>query len=149
MAGFSVPNQIFGAVTQASSGLLNPPVSGLLGLGWQSIASSKASPFWQTLASSGLWTDPVMAFQLTRFVNATNVNTEEPGGSFTMGVSSLLAICIHVDGRLPGFVNSSLYTGTIDYQALPTTPSYWLLPMKCESIFRSASQSLTSIASKR
>lgn len=113
MAGFSVPNQIFGAVTQATSGLLNPPVSGLLGLGWQSIASSKASPFWQTLASSGLWTDPVMAFQLTRFVNATNVNTEEPGGSFTMG-----------------FVNSSLYTGTIDYQALPITPSYWILPMK-------------------
>jgi cathepsin D len=112
MAGFSVPNQVFGAVTQATSGLLNPPVSGLLGLGWQSIASSKATPLWQTLASSGAWTDPVMAFQLTRFVNATNVNTEEPGGSFTMG-----------------FVNSSLYTGTIDYQALPSTPSYWILPM--------------------
>lgn len=113
MAGFSVPNQIFGVVTQATSGLLSTPVSGLLGLGWQSIASSKASPLWQTLANSGAWTDPVMAFQLTRFINGSNVNAEEPGGSFTMG-----------------FVNSSLYTGTIDYQALPSTPSYWLLPMK-------------------
>ncbi|KAG1732509.1 aspartic peptidase domain-containing protein [Suillus lakei] len=113
MAGFSVPNQVFGVVTQASSGLLNPPVSGLLGLAWQAIASSKASPLWQTLASSGTWTDPLMAFQLTRFINGTSVNTEEPGGSFTMG-----------------FINSSLYTGTIDYQALPATPSYWTLPMK-------------------
>ncbi|KAG1786038.1 aspartic peptidase domain-containing protein [Suillus plorans] len=112
MAGFSVPNQVFAAVTQVTSGLLEPPVSGLLGLGWQSIASSKATPFWQTLASSGAWSDPVMAFQLTRFMNGSNVNTEEPGGSFTMG-----------------FVNSSLYTGSIDYQAIPTTPSYWILPM--------------------
>ncbi|KAG2110606.1 aspartic peptidase domain-containing protein [Suillus discolor] len=112
MAGFSVPNQVFAAVTQVTSGLLEPPVSGLLGLGWQSIASSKATPFWQTLASSGAWSDPVMAFQLTRFMNGSNVNTEEPGGSFTMG-----------------FVNSSLYTGSIDYQAIPTVPSYWILPM--------------------
>ncbi|KAG2142885.1 aspartic peptidase domain-containing protein [Suillus bovinus] len=112
MAGFSVPNQIFGTVTQATSGLLQPPVSGLLGLGWQSIATSKATPFWQTLASSGAWSDPVMAFQLTRFINGSNVNAAEPGGSFTMG-----------------FLNSSLYTGTIDYQSLPTTPSYWILPM--------------------
>lgn len=112
MAGFSVPNQVFAAVTQVTSGLLEPPVSGLLGLGWQSIASSKATPFWQTLASSGAWSNPVMAFQLTRFMNGSNVNTEEPGGSFTMG-----------------FVNSSLYTGSIDYQAIPTTPSYWILPM--------------------
>ncbi|KAG1780797.1 aspartic peptidase domain-containing protein [Suillus placidus] len=130
MAGFSVPNQIFGVVTQATSGLLSTPVSGLLGLGWQSIASSKASPFWQTLASSGSWTDPVMAFQLTRFINGSNVNAEEPGGSFTMGMSSFYGVCLQVDGRSLGFVDSSLYTGTIDYQALPSTPSYWLLPMK-------------------
>ncbi|KAG0694220.1 aspartic peptidase domain-containing protein [Suillus ampliporus] len=113
MAGFSVPNQIFGAVTQVSSGLLNSPVSGLLGLGWQTIASSGATPFWQTLASSGTWTNPLMAFQLTRFINGSNVSPTEPGGSFTMG-----------------YVNSSLYTGNIDYQSLATTPSYWILPMQ-------------------
>ncbi|KAG2355960.1 aspartic peptidase A1 [Suillus spraguei] len=116
MAGFSVPNQIFGVVTQATSGLLNPPVSGLLGLAWLGIATSKAVPFWQTLASSGAWSDPVMAFQLTRFVNASNVNAEEPGGSFTMG-----------------FVNSSLYTGTIDYQSI-SSQSYWILPMTSLSV---------------
>ncbi|KIJ20610.1 hypothetical protein PAXINDRAFT_106243 [Paxillus involutus ATCC 200175] len=112
MAGFSVQNQPFGAVTQISSRLLISPVSGLLGLGWQSISSSGQMPFWETLASSGAWSQPLMAFQLTRFVNATGAAPTEPGGSFTMG-----------------FVNESLYTGQIDFQNLPTTPSYWLLPM--------------------
>ncbi|KAH7885800.1 aspartic peptidase domain-containing protein [Phlebopus sp. FC_14] len=111
MAGFSVPNQVFAAVDQVSSGLLNSPVSGLLGLAWQSIATSGHTPFWQTLASSGAWSQPLMAFQLTRFINASNTQSEEPGGSFTMG-----------------FVNNSLYTGQINYQDIPSS-SYWLLPM--------------------
>jgi cathepsin D len=68
MAGFSVSNQIFAVVDGVSSGLLNAPVSGLFGLGWKSIAASGAMPFWQTLASSGAWDEPVMAFQLTRCV---------------------------------------------------------------------------------
>jgi len=68
MAGFSVSNQVFAAVNQVTSGLLTSPVSGLLGLAWQTIAASGAVPFWETLASGGAWTDPVMSFQLTRCV---------------------------------------------------------------------------------
>lgn len=102
MAGFSVSNQSFGDVTQVSQGMLSSPVSGLMGLGWQTIASSGARPFWQTLASYGAWSQPVMGFQLTRYVlrlihvectysaitsflNDTNARQLEPGGSFTMG----------------------------------------------------------------
>lgn len=66
MAGFSVANQIFGVCDQVSQGLLNSPVSGLMGLAWNTIASSGATPFWQTLAGSGKWDSPLMAFQLTR-----------------------------------------------------------------------------------
>ncbi|EGN95223.1 hypothetical protein SERLA73DRAFT_187569 [Serpula lacrymans var. lacrymans S7.3] len=112
IAGFSVANQTFGAVNAVSSGLLNTPVSGLIGLAWQSIASSGATPLWETLANSGKWDQPLMAFQLTRFINATSPQALEPGGTFTMGS-----------------VNQSLYTGTIDYQNIPDTPSYWILPM--------------------
>lgn len=112
MAGFSVSNQVFATVDQVSSGLLTSPVSGLLGLGWQTISSSGYAPLWQTLVSSGAWTDPLMSFQLTRFINASNVQANEPGGTFTMG-----------------FVNSSLYTGSIDYQDLVATPSFWLLSL--------------------
>jgi len=113
MAGFSVANQVFAICDQVSSGLLIDPVSGLLGLAWSAIASSGATPFWQTLAQSGAWDSPVMAFQLTRFVDDTSAQTLEPGGSFTMG-----------------FVNQSLYSGEIDFQNMPTaTESYWILSM--------------------
>jgi hypothetical protein len=113
MAGFSVPNQVFAVCDQVSSGLLTSPVSGLMGLGWNTIASSGATPFWQTLAGSGAWDSPVMAFQLTRFVDDQSAQALEPGGSFTMG-----------------FVNQSLFTGNIDFQNVPSgSESYWILPM--------------------
>ncbi|KAG9223824.1 hypothetical protein CCMSSC00406_0007686 [Pleurotus cornucopiae] len=114
MAGFSVPNQVFGVCDRVSANLLNSPVSGLLGLGWESIASSKAKPFWQTLVSNGAWDQPVMAFQLTRFINDTSADVLAPGGTFTMGA-----------------VNSSLYTGEIDYVNIPSgKESYWLIPVE-------------------
>jgi len=113
MAGFSVPNQVFGLCDAISDGLLETPVSGLMGLAWQSISTSGAEPFWQTLASSGAWDEPVMTFQITRFNNISQSRTLEPGGTFTMGT-----------------LNSSLYTGDIDYVDLPENAvTYWLLSL--------------------
>jgi hypothetical protein len=66
MAGFSVKNQVFAVCDKVSNGLLESPVSGLLGLGFQTIAASGALPFWQALVSNGAWDSPVMAFFLTR-----------------------------------------------------------------------------------
>jgi hypothetical protein len=109
MSGFAVSNQIFALCDDLSDGLLNKPVSGLMGLGFQTIASSGAFPFWETLAASGAWTEPLMAFQLTRYGNDSNALTLEPGGTFTMGA-----------------VNTSLYTGDIDYNDMPGEASYWL-----------------------
>lgn len=68
MAGYSVPNQIFAVCDQVSQGLLINPVSGLLGLAFQTIASSQAMPLWQTLVSGGAWDSPLMGFHLTRLV---------------------------------------------------------------------------------
>ncbi|KAG5638560.1 hypothetical protein H0H81_011906 [Sphagnurus paluster] len=68
MAGFAVSNQIFAICNSISDGLLTNPVSGLLGLAFQSIAASGAMPFWQALVAGGAWDEPVMAFQLTRYV---------------------------------------------------------------------------------
>lgn len=84
-----------------------------MGLAWKSISSSGATPFWQTLAAGGAWDEPLMAFQLTRFVNQSNANALEPGGTFTMGAT-----------------NSSLYTGDIDYVDVPSDAiTYWTLPL--------------------
>ncbi|KAF7770563.1 hypothetical protein Agabi119p4_6537 [Agaricus bisporus var. burnettii] len=117
MAGFAVPNQVFATCDLVSSGLLQNPVSGLMGLAFSTIASSGAVPFWQTLASGGAWDSPVMGFYLTRFNNVTNAQKLEPGGSFDMG-----------------FTNTSLYQGDIDYVALPTKATYWILPLNSLSV---------------
>lgn len=70
---------------QVTTGLLTNPVSGLVGLAFQTIASSQAVPLWQSLVKSGQWDEPLMSFFLTRFVNVSKANPEEPGGKFTMG----------------------------------------------------------------
>ncbi|KAI0728027.1 aspartic peptidase domain-containing protein [Fomitopsis betulina] len=111
MAGFEVDAQVFATVSQVSSNVLSGPVSGLMGLAWQTIASSGATPFWQALASSNdTLTDGVFGVQLTRYNNDTKVSALEPGGTFTLGA-----------------VNSSLFTGEIDYQPIPTGEvGYWI-----------------------
>ncbi|KAF7370629.1 Aspartic peptidase A1 [Mycena sanguinolenta] len=93
MAGFAVSNQVFAVCDEVSQGLLTSPVSGLLGLAWQSIASSNAVPFAQTLGTGSSWDSPVMAFQLTRFLNASNVQDEEGNSvSLPSGEDSYAAI---------------------------------------------------------
>ena len=89
-----------------------------MGLGFQTIASSGATPFWQALAdNSGTLDEPLMAFQLTRFVDGQNAQELEPGGTFNLGA-----------------VNTSLFTGDIDYQDIPSgEEGYWIqeLTGKC------------------
>ncbi|KAI0630626.1 acid protease [Trametes polyzona] len=110
-AGFEVDSQTFGVVTQVSNDLLNAPVSGLMGLGFASIAASGATPFWQALAENdGTLSSPLMAFQLTRFVDTPSASSLEPGGTFNLGA-----------------VNNSLFTGDIDYQDIPSgQEGYWI-----------------------
>ncbi|KAJ7281574.1 aspartic peptidase A1 [Mycena rebaudengoi] len=75
-------------------------------------------PFWETLASGGAWDSPVMSFQLTRFLNQSGTQALEVGGTFTMG-----------------FVNSTLYTGDIEYIDVPTsTNSYWIYLLPGNSV---------------
>ncbi|KZT72002.1 acid protease [Daedalea quercina L-15889] len=111
MAGFAVSSQVFATVSEVSSNVLSAPVSGLMGLAWQAIASSGATPFWQALAASNTTlTDGLFAVQLTRYNNDSKVTALEPGGTFTLGA-----------------VNQSLYTGEIDYQDIPTGEvGYWI-----------------------
>ncbi|KAJ7588116.1 aspartic peptidase A1 [Mycena floridula] len=109
MAGFSVSAQVLALCDTVSSGLLTSPVSGLLGLAFSTISSSGATPFWENLVQSGAWDTPAMAFQLTRYIDDEQAQELEPGGSFTMG-----------------FLNSSFYTGDVDYNSIPDgKTSYW------------------------
>lgn len=50
---------------------------------------------------------------------------------------------------LVGFVNNSLYTGSINYQNLPSTPTYWILSMTCKCICCLALKNVIPVAFKR
>jgi cathepsin D len=113
MAGFQVTSQTFALADQVSTGLLSSPISGLMGLGWGTIASSGATPMWETLAKGSQWSEPVMSFFLTRFIDLEGAKAQEPGGEFMMGGT-----------------NTDLYTGDIDYVNIPSgQESYWLIPL--------------------
>jgi len=111
MGGFQVSNQVFGIATQVTSSFLSGNLSGLMGLGFQSLASTGVQPWWQAASSS--WTNPQMSFYLTRFRNTEGAtNADEPGGQFTMGGT-----------------NSSLYDGNINYINL-VKAQYWTIPLQ-------------------
>jgi len=113
MAGFLIKKQVFAVCNQLSQDLLSAPISGILGLGWQALATSRATPFWQALASGNQFDEPLMGFYITRFQDVSGAKQEEPGGVFTMGTT-----------------NTSLYTGDIDYIDIPSgAVSYWTLPL--------------------
>lgn len=129
MSGFNVTNQGFCAllsessppyavltdiftvaVDTLSSGLVSDSVAGILGLAYQSIAATGVTPFWQALINDGQLSSPEMSFYITRFRGDTAATTLEPGGTFTLGG-----------------VDTNLYTGSIEFLDLASTPSYWLL----------------------
>lgn len=111
LAGFEVKAQTFAVVDEVSSGVLTTPVSGLIGMAWQSIASSGATPFWQALAeANGTLSENVFGVQLTRYNNDSKAQELEPGGTFTLGAT-----------------NTSLYTGELDFQDIPSGEvGYWI-----------------------
>jgi cathepsin D len=132
IASFTVTNQTFGwslhlslpmfrfsneptvAVTNSSEGLLSVSDSGFLGLGFQTLAITRAVPFWQALLNANQLAEPLFSMWLARFVDVSTATELEPGGILTLGGT-----------------NSSLYQGSIEYIDMPSTvtPSYWMLDL--------------------
>jgi len=101
-ANITVANQVFAAVTRITQNLLGGPISGIMGMAWQSIASSGAMPWWQSAGISQF------AFAITRYNNDTSATEIEPGGYVDLNT-----------------LDSSRYTGSINYVSL-TSETYWL-----------------------
>ena len=129
MGGFTVPSQTFRnyplilksfspslhylvSVDAMTTGLVDTPVSGLMGLAFQSLASTGATPFW--LAVTNLFSAPEMSFWLARNLNKVSGKSLASGGVFTLGGT-----------------NSTLFSGDIEYLNLVSTPSlkHWLLSL--------------------
>ncbi|WVQ98036.1 hypothetical protein IAU59_005158 [Kwoniella sp. CBS 9459] len=113
LGGFSVASQTFASCDEVSTGLLSTGVSGIMGLSWQALAYSKATPWWITLAKSSSWSEPLFAFHLARYRNVANASPVEPDG----GVATF------------GFLDSSLYSGDITYTSVSSDAQYWQIPM--------------------
>jgi len=112
LGGFTVSQQPFLLVDRMTSGLLDGQVSGILGLAFQALASTRSKPFWQTLADNNQFSSKEMSFYLTREMNNPSASELEYGGVFTLGGT-----------------NSSLYSGDIEFIDLPSTSqnTFWLL----------------------
>ncbi|KAM5531636.1 hypothetical protein V8D89_014688 [Ganoderma adspersum] len=114
MAGFTVNPQPFLVVDQMTSGLLQGDVSGIMGLAFQSLASTDATPFWEQLMNGGQFASPEISFWLARHLDDPTVADETAGGVMTLG------------GQ-----NSSLFTGDIEFNTLSNAnaPSFWMLEL--------------------
>ena len=126
-SNFIVPNQTFGVVDHVSSSLLRPPVSGLLGLGFQSIASSQATPPWEALVKQGAWKDPLMGFYFTRYNNATSLDEQLAqvglGSLFAGTIIAEFIIIRPATHRLTPGVNSRWVVQTVRSIAAKLTTS--------------------------
>ncbi|KAI5454915.1 hypothetical protein NCC49_002191 [Naganishia albida] len=115
MGGYTVPNQVLGVVSEASDNLLQQPYSGLMGLAFETLASSGAMPFWEELVTTNQWPMPAMGFYMARYrddYSATQI--EENGGWFSMG-----------------YLNQSLYTGDVNYVSINQNDrDYWRIPVQ-------------------
>ena len=113
MGGFQVQTQPWMLVNHTDLNLPSGTCAGIMGLAFDTIAETAATPFWQTLASGGQFATPEMSFWIARELNDTNAPEETFGGVFTLG------------GQ-----NQTLYQGDVEFLPLITNvgrPTYWLL----------------------
>jgi cathepsin D len=108
LAGYTVNSLTFAVCDQLAQGTLNAPASGIMGLGFQQLAASGATPFWQVLAEGSTFQKKVFTFQLARSGGSSTTSSIAPGGIFTLGQ-----------------LDSSQYTGSVKYVDLSGSEGYW------------------------
>lgn len=92
--------------------IVEDEISGILGLAWQSIASSQATPIVQRLWQDGRLPEPLIAFALETYAYDELTNSNLPGGTMTIGG-----------------VDTSAYSGDINYITL-VAEGYWDIPLQ-------------------
>ncbi|TYJ52513.1 hypothetical protein B9479_006873 [Cryptococcus floricola] len=115
LAGFSLPNISFSIANQASNGLISAPVSGIMGLAFQNVSTSKKATWWETLATSGTWDSPEFGVYMARFRGNTSASrVETDGGSITFGG-----------------VDRTKFVGELDYVSIDSSArDYWRIPVE-------------------
>lgn len=104
LADHTAESQTFALATSVSNGLLGNAVEGIMGLGFQSLSTSKSKPFWQNAGADQF------SFYL-KSDGETSSSEQAPGGTFTLGGT-----------------NSSFYTGDINWSTV-IDEAYWLITL--------------------
>ena len=101
-----------------TTGLVNAPVSGLIGLAFKQLAVTNSTPLWEALTNSNQFSAPEMSFWLARDLDpVTNISLSS-GGVFTLGGT-----------------NSTFFNGDIEYLNLTSVPpdsdlsGFWILSL--------------------
>ncbi|KAN0066048.1 hypothetical protein ACQY0O_000141 [Thecaphora frezii] len=129
LAGYTVNNLTFAQADSVAQDTIESPSSGIMGMGFQTLASSGATPFWQVLAQQGVLQTNAFTFQLTRNIDNVDVSSSNAnsvlnsGGVFTLGE-----------------IDSNQYSGDITYIDIPNNLErtqglgYWTIPLDGISI---------------
>lgn len=118
LAGYTVDSQTFAVATQLASQSLQAPTSGIMGMGFQSLAQSRATPFWQVLVEQNKLKTNAFTFQLARNVRTARSSSQiSPGGVFTLGE-----------------IDQNQYSGNINYVNLSGQEGYWTIPLQALSV---------------
>ncbi|BGO94820.1 hypothetical protein NBRC10512_005360 [Rhodotorula toruloides] len=112
IGNYSQPNQIFAACDSLQN-IVDGTISGILGLGWQRIASSGAEPLVQSLAANGTLPQNVFGFAFQTHTFTTQSSPTAPGGELTIGG-----------------LDTSKYSGSINWINIAQPPGYWAIPLQ-------------------
>ncbi|PWN47446.1 acid protease [Violaceomyces palustris] len=129
LAGYSVDSLTFAQANRLASNTIDAPASGIMGMGFESLASSGATPFWEVLAKQGKLQTNAFTFQLARNIDKIDIKDPNandvlnPGGVFTLGQ-----------------VDPNQYSGDITYIDIPNNLEtqqglgYWSIPLQGISV---------------
>ncbi|GAA5858526.1 hypothetical protein JCM1840_001243 [Sporobolomyces johnsonii] len=111
IANYTSTSQTFASCDKLDN-IVDGSISGLLGLGWQSIASSGATPLVQELAQSGKLPQGVFGFAFETHTFLTTSPLTAPGGTLTIGG-----------------VDTSQYSGALNWVNIIQPAGYWSIPL--------------------
>ncbi|GAA5923054.1 pepsin-like aspartic protease [Sporobolomyces koalae] len=116
IANYTEQNQVFAACSTLNN-IVDGELSGILGLGFKTIASSGATPLVQALAQDGKLPEEVFGFEFQTHVFTTASSTTAPGGTLTIGG-----------------VDTSAYSGSINWIDIVQPAGYWSIPLQDISV---------------
>ena len=113
VAGLTVQNQIFALANQTASIFESAPADGLMGMGFSTIAESRAPTFMENLIANKAVAANLFSFYLQRSADLTTASSGTVGGG---------GLCI-------GCIDSSKFTGSVTYTPV-VVQGYWEVAMQ-------------------